>query len=151
MHNEDFLEPIRIEIESLYQVIKEINAILSDFPEDDPNVRVRAALSSFIAQFYNGVENILKRIVKFKGMNLPKGENWHIELFNYFCEPNLIGLPLLFYEKESIHFKKLRKFRHIVYHGYSFRLEWELMKSNVVNIDVSFQEFIKLLKANKLY
>jgi len=151
MPDEEFLEPIRIEVESLFLVLREINSILSDFPTETPDIRIQAALASFIAQFYNGIENILKRIVKMKGMNLPKGENWHAELFNWYCLPLSTGLPVLFNEKEASHFKKLRKFRHMVYHGYSFRLERELMKSNVLTLDASFDEFIRLLKVNKLY
>jgi len=58
--------------------------------------------------------------------------------------------PLLSGGQEALVFKKLRKFRHIVYHGYSFRLEYELMKNNVEGLQDSFNMFIQNLKANKL-
>lgn len=150
MFSEEQLEPIRIEIDSIQTVLNEISAIITEYPDREPDIRGKAALASFIAQFYNGIENIMKRIMKINGRALPKGENWHAELFNLFVGQGAPGFPVLFSEQEALVFKKLRKFRHIVYHGYSFRLEYELMKNNVEGLQDSFNMFIQNLKANKL-
>ena len=150
MYSDEQLEPIRIEIESIEKILNEITGIIKEYSDSEPDIRIKAALASFIAQFYNGVENIMKRIMKINGWPLPKGENWHADLFNLFIEPNDLKTPVLFRGSEVLIYKKLRKFRHIVYHGYSFRLEYELMKSNVTGLEDSFKSFVQNLKANNL-
>ncbi|MEW6702561.1 MAG: hypothetical protein AB1298_07565 [Bacteroidota bacterium] len=42
-----------------------------------------------MAQYYNGVENILKRITKYYNIPLPKTETWHLELFSFFLRSSL--------------------------------------------------------------
>ncbi|GAB1350973.1 hypothetical protein MASR1M107_31880 [Ignavibacteriales bacterium] len=150
MYNDEQLEPIRIEVETIENILNEINGIIREYSDSEPDIRIKAALASFIAQFYNGVENIMKRIMKINGRTLPKGENWHAELFNQFIESDDPNTPVLFRGPDVLINKKLRKFRHIVYHGYSFRLEYELMKSNVMGLQDSFKSFVQNLKANNL-
>lgn len=150
MYNDEQLEPIRIEVETIENILNEINGIIREYSDSEPDIRIKAALASFIAQFYNGVENIMKRIMKINGRTLPKGENWHAELFNQFIESDDPNTPVLFRGPDVLIYKKLRKFRHIVYHGYSFRLEYELMKSNVMGLQDSFKSFVQNLKANNL-
>ena len=38
------------------------------------------AMGTYLMNFYNGIENILKRISKVYYIAMPKGESWHKEL-----------------------------------------------------------------------
>jgi hypothetical protein len=134
-------EEISIEFESMEMIVNEINSLLSDLKDDEPTVREKAAISSFLMQFYNGVENILKRICKFQLISLPKGESWHIELFEKFCHKIEVTLPILISENIKNDLVSLRRFRHFVHHGYSFKIEWSRMESGVKSIDRIFMEF----------
>ncbi len=74
-------------------------------------------------------------------MPLPTGETWHIELFKRFCSPSFKGLPVLFDESLALAISPYRKFRHVVFHGYGFQLDWDRMKEGLENIEEVFQRF----------
>lgn len=86
MNPERLKEEIQIEIKEMSIIINDINTLMAETNLSTPSNIQKAAASSFVAQFYSGIENILKRISKFHNVNLPKGDNWHIELFNRFCD-----------------------------------------------------------------
>jgi len=52
-----------------------------------PTVREKTAAAAFLAQFYGGIENILKRIHRYYGIPLSTGDAWYIEIFKRFCNP----------------------------------------------------------------
>ena len=78
------------------------------------SMRNKTAAAAFLAQFYGGIENILKRISRFYGVSLPSGNLWHVELFKRFCKPPSEPLPLLFDRTLSEELAPYRKFRHVV-------------------------------------
>lgn len=41
-----------------------------------------AAMGTFLHNVYNGIENILKQILKLRNIQIDRGENWHKELLN---------------------------------------------------------------------
>lgn len=94
-----------------------------------------------VAQFYNGVENILKRICKYHGVPLPEGPNSHAELFKRFYEPTTPPLPLLFPKAIEEDFVILRRFRHFVYHSYAFDLDWERLRAGIETLEPAFHAF----------
>ena len=87
MNLKDLREEIAIEIELLESVIKEISSLRHDLTEREPTVREKTAAGAFMAQFYGGIENILKRISFFHSVPMPSGDNWHTDLFRRFCQP----------------------------------------------------------------
>lgn len=99
MTGEDLREEISIELELMEAVVREITALWLDVADREPTVREKTAAAAFLAQFYGGVENILKRVHHFHGIPLPSGDTWHTELFRRFCNPPYCSLPLLFDEK----------------------------------------------------
>ncbi|MEW6215112.1 MAG: hypothetical protein AB1478_07930 [Nitrospirota bacterium] len=138
---EDLHDEINIELESIEATLRELSSLQNDIDDRDPTVREKTAAASFMAQFYSGIENILKRISRFQSVPLPTGETWHIELFNRFCTPSFKGLPILFDESLALSLSPFRKFRHVVFHGYGFQLDWERMKEGMGNIEEVFQRF----------
>ena len=91
----DLREEIAIELEAMEKVVQELLALWQDVSPRLPTTREKTAGAAFLAQFYNGLENILKRITLFAGIPLPEGPNWHVELFQRFASP-YPGLPHLF-------------------------------------------------------
>jgi hypothetical protein len=141
MNPERLKEEIQIEIKEMTIVIDDINSLMTETNLSSPTNIQKAAASSLVAQFYCGIENILKRISKFHNINLPKGENWHIELFNRFCELNETKLPILFNGFLRDELINYRKFRHFVFHGYSNKISWERLLSGIRNINDVFSNF----------
>lgn len=133
MKADSLREEVAIETERLAAIIRELAALDYDLARREPTVREKAAAAVFLAQFYTGVENILKRICHFNKIPLPSGETWHIELFKLFCAPAYTPLPELFDTQLATALAPFRKFRHVVYHGYAIELDWLRMREGMMS------------------
>ncbi len=131
-------EEIAIELELMESTILELAALQHDVAGRSPTVREKTAAASFLAQFYTGIENILKRISRFYGVPLPTGETWHLDLFERFCVSPDKPLPTLFDESLAADLAPYRNFRHVVYHSYGFDLNWERMQDGIANVESIF-------------
>lgn len=76
-----------------------------------------AAMGTFLHNIYNGIENILKQVLKTKGVEISKTETWHKDLLNRSISSGIIseGLSDELYEYLT--------FRHFFVHGYGFMIE----------------------------
>lgn len=81
MKHEELCEEVAIELEALEITVNELLALQRDVADREPTTREKTAAAAFLAQFYSGVENILKRISLYHGVPLPTGETWHVDLF----------------------------------------------------------------------
>ncbi|OGU13809.1 MAG: hypothetical protein A2X61_14230 [Ignavibacteria bacterium GWB2_35_12] len=81
-------------------------------------------------------------------MQIPIGEDWHIELFKRFCSPQYLSLPVIFddYLKEEL--ANYRRFRHFVFHGYSSRITWDILCDGIKEVDKVYKNF--KLKLNEI-
>lgn len=124
-------EEISIELEMMETTVQEAVSLLNDLEGREPSVREITAAGAFLAQFYGGIENILKRVHRYHGISMPTGDSWHTDVFKRFCEPPFPPFPVLFDESLAADLSPFRKFRHVVYHGYGFQLDWERMKGGL--------------------
>ena len=85
-----------------------------------------AAIGTFLHNIYNGMENILKQILKIKGINIPKSDTWYKDLLALSVSNGLIPNEL------SDKLYEYLTFRHFFVHAYGFMLE-ELHLENLVN------------------
>ena len=95
-----------------------------------------SAIATFIHNFYNGIENIIKQIYKIKHLTFPKSEYWHKELIQKSVLHDIISASLAHRLYDYL------TFRHSFVHGYGYMLkEAELMKlaKNVLGV---WNEFI---------
>ena len=138
-------EEIALELEALEATVHELLALQRDVAHREPTVRERTAAAAFLAQFYNGTENILKRISHYHDVPLPTGETWHVDLFQRFCAPSHPDLPLLFDEALASALAPYRRFRHVVFHSYGFQLDWDRMAEGVINVQDVFSQLKTVL------
>jgi hypothetical protein len=134
-------EELQHELEKLEQTVQEISALHRDLDGEDPRIRERAAAAKFMEDVYMGIENVLKRIVKFRGEELPSGERWHVELFEKFCAPARSPFPEFFDGRWIERTDSFRRFRHITHHGYARDLEWERMRAGLEEARPVFDHF----------
>lgn len=139
---------IALELAALEQVAQELAALVHDVAGREPTIREKTAAAAFLAQFYSGLENILKRLSRFHGVELPSGENWHFELFKRFCQPGQPPLPVLFDDSLALQFGAFRRFRYVVHHGYGFQIEWERMREGLVQVTPRLSVFRKSVEAH---
>ena len=141
MTETELQEDVRDELALMQEVVRELVSLRRDVEGDKPTRREKVAAGAFLAQFYNGVENVLKRISKFEGVPPPIGEKWHAELFNRFTEPPAQGLPLLFDKALADEMRAYRGFRHVARISYGIDLDWERMKQGIGRIKTVFDRF----------
>lgn len=135
MKIQEFVDEISTEITYLNVTIDSINQLNAIIGNSEPDIFQKAAINQFISEFYNGIENILKRICKYNNFRIPYGEDSHIKLFNLFVTGGSSTLPIIFIPEIVNEFKQIRKFRHFIIHGYSFKIEWSYIKESVTKID----------------
>ncbi len=141
MRGDELQEEISIELESIENTLKELALLRADVSGREPSNREKTAAAAFLAQFYGGIENILKRISRYYAIPLPNGDNWHIELFKRFCDPSFNPLPALFDAQMAEAMGPFRKFRHVVYHGYGFQRDWNRMEDGIEKVEDVYSGF----------
>lgn len=131
-------EEVMLEIQAIKMTLVELMALDRDLTNRSPTVREKTAAAAFLAQFYGGVENILKRICVYHSVPIPTGDTWHIELFQRFCLPGHPPLPVLFEQSLAADLAPYRRFRHVVFHSYGFQLDWNRMAEGMANVESVF-------------
>lgn len=145
--NQKLIDEISIDLESMEIIVQEIKNILAITNNANVTNIYKTALGGFASQFYNGIENILKRILKHSSINLPVGDNWHIELLNMFSQTNYNKYQLKFSINDELleELSNYRRFRHYFFHGYSHNLNWDILKDGIKNIEDVFNQFKNIL------
>jgi hypothetical protein len=133
-------EEIAFELESMQITVDELVSLHQDMVHKEPTLRDKTAAAAFLSQFYNGLENILKRIYRYYGISLPTGETWHLDLFQSFCSPTHSDLPQLFDQDLASALAPYRRFRHVAFHIYGFQLDWSRMVTSVENVKSVFEQ-----------
>ena len=146
MTSEELREEVSIELENIETVLRELSILHEDAKGREVSVLEKTAASAFLAQYYSGIENILKRISRYRNVPLPSGEIWHVELFRRFCEPPFPSLPVLFDESLSSALAPYREFRHVVHHGYGFQLDWERIAEGIEHVNGIYQRLKKRIE-----
>jgi hypothetical protein len=141
MKPNDLAQEIDIEFEAIQATIDQLASLRHDVGQQEPTVREMAAAGLFLANFYNGIENVLKRICRFREIELPTGSDSHLELAKLFCDPPGAGLPPLLDTQFADELAPYRQFRHVIHHGYGFRLRWTDMLPGVESAGTIFAKF----------
>ncbi len=102
----------------------------SDSPSHSQSQRqdylTEPAMGTYLMNFYNGIENILKRISKEYYLIIPKGNSWHKELLvlSYSASEGKIAIFDQGIVERIVPYKN---FRHRFVSGYGFQLKGEKM------------------------
>jgi hypothetical protein len=81
-----------------------------------------AGTAALLHNFYNGVENILKQVVRARGREVPAGDSWHRDLVNLACAQGIVS------ETTATELRQYLAFRHFFSHGYAAELDLERMQ-----------------------
>jgi len=94
-----------------------------------------AAIGSFIHNVYTGIENILKRILKFKQVTIPNSPASHKNLLDQAVATGIISLAL------SEDLDDYRGFRHFFVHAYAMFLDETQLIPLAENLPIVWQQF----------
>ncbi len=99
-------EKIEAEKENVERTLKDLEMAMK---KKEKSVIELSAIATFLHNIYNGIENILKQILKEENIKLSKSDTWHKDLLELSAENEIISEKLV---------DKLREyltFRHFFY------------------------------------
>jgi len=138
-------EDIKVEIDNLDRLKKEMDQLLVKM-SDKPNfIEVRAA-AIILHDFYSGIEKIFERIAIYLDKNIPKGEEWHRELLWQMATSGQEGREAVIPDELFQRLKEYLRFRHLFRHIYGFELKWERFKSLCIPMGDLLEELKRNLK-----
>jgi hypothetical protein len=125
---------ISTELQQLDLLLLTYRDLLRKVMDSDPDLIERAALAALLHSFYNGVENILRRIALESDGPQLRGESWHAELLDAMSSQvagrsSVIPRPL----RERL--QEYLEFRHFFRSSYSFQLQWDKMRPLVLGLE----------------
>jgi len=94
-----------------------------------------AAIASCLHNIYNGIENILKRIFKFQGTDIPSSSSSHKDLLDLAVNLGIISQTL------SEQLNPYRGFRHFFVHAYVLMLDEAQLLPLARNLSVVWKQF----------
>lgn len=126
-------EQCEAEFENIDVVITQLFSIIEEKESRYSPVEL-AGIATFIHNFYNGIENILKRVLAFKNIKFENTPTWHKDLLILSLKTKIISKNL--YEQ----LLKYLSFRHFFIHSYSFTLRWDDMEPLISNLIKTLEE-----------
>lgn len=94
-----------------------------------------AGAATFLHNFYNGIENILKRCLIDMNVRIPQSGSWHKELLELAFSHNIIS------EDMKVALIDYLYFRHFFVHAYALDLYSNKMEPLVGNITSTYNQF----------
>lgn len=130
---------LEADFNELAAVVREIRRTAEPLPAE-PSLKDKAALGAFVHSFYNGVENLLKRLAQQVDQSLPSGEGWHRALLQRMTtEIPSVRPPVLQRQTAEI-LEPYLGFRHFFRHAYTFEIEWQKLKPLVDGVEEAFKK-----------
>lgn len=117
---------IDLELRQLNTLVDHYHSLLEKVAASEPNDMEVAALGAMLHSFYNGVENIFKRIALEIDHAPPSGLSWHSELLEAMARP-AAQRPAVFTAALQDRLWDYLEFRHVFRSAYSFILKWDKM------------------------
>ena len=131
-------EQVTLERRQLHRLFPVYRPLLAKCAVSPPNEIELHAFAAMLHSFYNGFENIFKRITLELGDPMSGGESWHKDLLDGMTETTRNRKPVLSPELRS-QLKEYMEFRHVFRHAYTFDLRWDRMKTLVLGCEETLQ------------
>ena len=139
---------IEVEKEMLNQLLSDHMPLLKKCIDQTPDRIELSALAAMLHGFYNGIENIFKRILIETGEELPIGDRWHKSLIDAVARPSN-NRPEVISDETANALQEYMEFRHFFRNAYPFQIKWDLMAhlvkecSNIlIRLDKELDEFM---------
>lgn len=116
-----------------------VDAVVARVPSESelPNLSdlELAGVAAMVHSFYNGMENILKQVMRERGVDLPKGESWHKELVQLAVSEGILS------EQTASAVRAYLAFRHFFSHAYAFDLDPQRLEPLVAQLNHVSERF----------
>lgn len=110
----DFQRKIEAEIENIEMVLFHLEEAIE---RPEKTVIELSAMATFLHNAYNGIENILKQVLKNQNIKIKKTDRWHKDVLARCVEMKIISVEL----EDDLY--EYLTFRHFFIHSYGFLLQ----------------------------
>jgi hypothetical protein len=145
-------EEIQLEIAHLRQLMNQFAPLRKKVESVSPDTVEIIALAGMLQSFYNGIENIFKRVALCMEQTLPSGEMWHSRLLDLMAKSSSYRASVISKDLQD-RLRLYMNFRHVFRHSYSFDLQWPKMADLVLQCEIVLnhveKELISFLKKSK--
>jgi len=137
--------------------LSDLLATVAELPPADGSVRPSRveilAAGAILHSFYNGAENLLRRIEIATHASVPRGEHWHTQLLDRAAHDTVYRPRVL---SDSLHTRLdgYLRFRHAFRHLYAQHLDWGRMGELIgdlpavlESLEVAIRDFLVRLDA----
>jgi hypothetical protein len=122
---------VAVEVEQIRRLLETHHPLLKKCARVKPDAIERSALAAMLHSFFNGGENIFRRVsVEVDGKAF-KGELWRRELSETMAQSDK-NRPALISGELKNQLRGYLEFRHVFRHAYTFELRWEKMAELVL-------------------
>jgi len=132
----------RANIDTLFAAYREVVQKVATRPPDFIEL---SALATMLHSFYNGIENIFKRIAAEIDHDVPTGATSHAKLLTMMANPGHHRPPVISKAMQG-RLSAYLSFRHVYRHAYSFQLDWRKMSDMVLQSEATWQELQRELE-----
>jgi uncharacterized protein YutE (UPF0331/DUF86 family) len=98
-----------------------------------------SAMGACLHNVYNGMENIIKQLMKIRGITIPQSPTWHKDLLNHGITSGIIPHDL-----GDTLFQYLG-FRHFFAHAYGFMLDKDHIDELARNLPAVWKRFVSAI------
>ncbi len=134
MTKQQLKEYCEAEFENMEAVLSEMGLVVNS-QKSKYSIAELAAIATFLHNFYNGIENIFKRILTYSNVEFRDSATWHKDILKTSSEKGLISDDLY------VTLSNYLSFRHFFVHSYSITLRWEELKTLVDDVNGTFVKF----------
>ena len=117
---------VAVEVAQLRRLVDSHRPLIEACGTSTPDTIGLSALAAMLHSFYNGVENLFKRVATKIDGGLPTTKAWHRRLLNSMANPTG-ARPALISASLRDAFRGDLDFRHFFRHAYTFDLRWSKM------------------------
>ena len=128
------------EVDNLQRLDEELSQLLP-LPSSQPGGMKVRAIGSILHDFYSGVEKAFQRIALEIDGDLPRGEEWHIDLLKRMTTAIPEIRPIVVSKELAMELEEYLRFRHLFRNIYGFGLNWERCKNLAEKLPSVFQKF----------
>ncbi|MBU1121102.1 MAG: hypothetical protein KKF54_00175 [Candidatus Omnitrophica bacterium] len=137
-------EDVLAEEKAIDETIERLREIRWKFDSQKQDNLIEPAMGTYLMNFYNGIENILKRVSKEYYSFMPKGNSWHKELLVLSYNAPERKIPI-FDQGIASRVIPYKNFRHRFVSGYGFQLKGEKMLVLIDNVEELWNDIKKTI------
>lgn len=132
-------ESLAVERGLLRRLLEESSALIARCRTEPPGFTERWALAAMLHAFYNGVENLFKRIAMECDGGMPGGPSAHRDLLDSMARAG-VSRPRVITDATRDLIEKYLDFRHMFRHAYTFDLRWDKMAAAVFGCEDALRQ-----------